>query len=132
MIRESDIPKTNRIVKNAETVVYLTKSGELREEAIATIDHLIRVADGGGNDPENMVVSCVACNQERGRRTIAHGRMIDRRRFVCRICGGSFFHSEWNCCSICGAAKADKLTWFAIVRLVLKKLGLAIESKLIN
>lgn len=49
VIRESEIPKANRIVKNHLTIVYLSADGEMREEAFGTIDHLVRITDGGDN-----------------------------------------------------------------------------------
>lgn len=33
----------------------------------ATIEHLTAQADGGGNDPKNLELSCLTCNNERGR-----------------------------------------------------------------
>lgn len=49
IIRESEIPQANRIMRNHATVVYLSADGEMREEAFGTIDHLVRVTDGGDN-----------------------------------------------------------------------------------
>ncbi len=65
VVRESEIPQTNRIAKNHSTIVYLSAGGELCEQAFATIDHLIRVTDGGSNKAENLVISCYPCNQLR-------------------------------------------------------------------
>ena len=101
IIRESRIPSANCLSKNGRTVVYLC-GNELREEAVGTIDHLVRVADGGNNDPANLVISCRSCNSERDRHTVAYGRPFAGRRVPCRVCGGRFFHPDWGCCSICG------------------------------
>ncbi len=103
VIREAEIPQKNRISKNHSTVVYLSGDGELREEAVGTIDHLVRVTDGGDNNPANLVISCSACNWEREMKTLAHNRPFARRRVPCQTCGGRFFHPDWGCCSICGA-----------------------------
>lgn len=103
VIRESEIPQANRIVKNHSTIVYLSAGGEMREEAFGTIDHLIRVTDGGDNSVENLVTSCYECNQERETKTLAYNRPFARRRVPCGTCGGRFFHPDWGCCSICGA-----------------------------
>lgn len=103
VVRESEIPQANRIVKNHATVVYLSTDGEMREEALGTIDHLIRVTDGGDNSLPNLVISCCLCNQERERRTLAYNRPFANRRVPCKKCGGRFFHPDWGCCSICGA-----------------------------
>jgi 5-methylcytosine-specific restriction endonuclease McrA len=103
VVREAEIPAKNRISKNRSTVVYLSADGELREEAFGTIDHLVRVTDGGDNNPANLVISCYACNQEREVKTLAHNRPFARRRVPCGKCGGRFFHPDWGCCSICGS-----------------------------
>lgn len=66
VMRPSLIPPGNRLSSDGgETIVYLTDGGERREMAVATIDHLLRVRDGGDNNPENLVVSCCPCNQAR-------------------------------------------------------------------
>jgi hypothetical protein len=104
VIRESEIPKANRIVKNYATVVYLSADGEMREEAFGTIDHLVRVTDGGDNSLPNLVISCYSCNQEREKTTLVHNRPFAGRRLPCVKCGGRFFHPDWGCCSICGFA----------------------------
>lgn len=35
-----------------------------------TIDHLIPISKGGGNNLGNMVISCITCNQEKGDKII--------------------------------------------------------------
>ena len=112
VIREAAIPKKNRISRgNRKTIVYLS-NGELREEAVATIDHLLRFEDGGNDQIENLVISCYICNIERDRITIAYGHPFARRKLPCHSCGGRFFHPDWGCCSICGAVprQPNKLT----------------------
>lgn len=101
VIKEADIPAENRLIKNKQTVVYLA-GDQLREEAIGTIDHLLRLRDGGSNNPENLVISCLSCNSERDRVTQAYNRPFARRKLPCKTCGGRFFHPDWGCCSICG------------------------------
>lgn len=118
VIREAEIPPKNRISKDHSTVVYLSADGELREEAFGTIDHLVRVADGGDNNSANLVISCYCCNQEREIKTLAHNRPFARRRVPCGTCGGRFFHPDWGCCSICGASpkRAKRsLSLFALI-----------------
>ena len=111
IIRESEIPPANRIVKNHATVVYLSADGEMREEAFGTIDHLVRVTDGGDNSLPNLVISCYSCNQEREKTTLVHNRPFARRRLPCAKCGGRFFHPDWGCCSICGFAPQCSPKW---------------------
>jgi Zn finger protein HypA/HybF involved in hydrogenase expression len=117
VIRESEIPQGNRIVKNHSTVVYLSADGNLREEAFGTIDHLIRVTDGGNNRTENLVISCYSCNHEREIKTLRYNRPFARRRVPCENCGGRFFHPDWGCCSICGAAPPLKESSMRTTRL---------------
>lgn len=104
VVREAQIPATNRMLKNGRTILYYV-GDELREEAVGTIDHLLRFSDGGDNSSANLVISCLRCNQEREKVTIAYGRPVACCRVPCRNCGGRFFHPDWGCCSICGYAK---------------------------
>ena len=41
-------------------------------------DHLVAVADGGGNDLDNLVRACSACNQRRGRALAAKRQAAQR------------------------------------------------------
>jgi hypothetical protein len=107
--REAEIPLRNRIAKTSGSITFLNADGGLSEKAVATIDHLVRVTDGGDNAPGNLVISCLACNYERERITAARKSPFVRTRIVCKGCGGSFFHPGWNCCSVCGAS-ADHRT----------------------
>ena len=102
VIREAQIPETNRMLKNGRTILYYV-GDKLREEAIGTVDHLLRVSDGGDNSLANLVISCLQCNREREKITAAYARPFACRRVPCRSCGGRFFHPDWGCCSICGA-----------------------------
>ncbi len=65
VVREAAVPAPNRIERNQTTIKYLDADGRIREDAYGTIDHLVRVADGGNNDPVNLVISCTGCNLER-------------------------------------------------------------------
>ena len=103
VVRESQIPPRNRYLKENWMLVYLSEDGVLREEAVGTIDHLVRVADGGNNKTANLVISCYPCNIERDERTQGYASPFARRRIPCGNCGGRFFHPDWGCCSICGA-----------------------------
>lgn len=122
VVRESEIPQANRIVRNHATVVYLSAGGEMREEAFGTIDHLVRVTDGGDNSLPNLVVSCHSCNQEREKATLAHKRPFAKRQIPCGECGGRFFHPDWGCCSICGAIPAQSKSTSNLFRYVIESL----------
>lgn len=45
----------------------------------ATIDHLVPHSRGGGNEPENLLTTCQACNFGRGRYSIEEVGLIDPR-----------------------------------------------------
>jgi len=105
VVRESEIPPANRLARNHSTVVYLSSDGEPREEAFGTVDHLVRVTDGGDNSLANLVISCAECNQERDRITTAYNYPFARQGVPCDSCAGRFFHPGWGCCSICGTVQ---------------------------
>lgn len=113
VVREAQIPPAARAGKTETTVFYYDGS-VLREAAPATIDHLVRLIDGGTNDPANLVIACAACNAERERVTVAYGRPFARRQLPCSNCGGRFFHPDWGCCSICGATFSHRRNWFLL------------------
>lgn len=102
VVRESQIPVNKRLMKNKTSIIYLCGE-DIREDAIGTIDHIIRIADGGNNSLTNLVISCVSCNLERDKYAKAYNRPFSRKRVICNNCGGNFFHPAWGCCSICGA-----------------------------
>jgi hypothetical protein len=52
---------------------------------IASVDHIRPVSDGGTNDPANLVMACVDCNQNRTR-TLSP--IPDEIRRLCPICAG--------------------------------------------
>lgn len=103
VIRQAAIPPEKRVVTKRSTVVYLTDTGKMREESFATIDHLIRVTDGGDNRVTNLVISCAICNQARDTATQAFHLESAKRRAAGGKDGGRFYHPEWGCCSICRA-----------------------------
>ena len=106
VVRQAEIPAENRLGRGAWTLIYRTNGGELREEACGTIDHLVRVADGGDNAADNLVISCYPCNRERDVKMTGQRRPFVRQATVCENCGERFFHPDWGCCTICGASSA--------------------------
>jgi hypothetical protein len=107
VVRESQIPPARRMKKSENRILYYLGE-ELREDALATIDHLVRVSDGGTNEPVNLVISCQECNFAREKVTVAYNRPFTRQRLPCPNCGGRFFYPDWGCCSICGASPQSK------------------------
>lgn len=84
VVRISDIPEIDRIKIKEFTLVYLVLKTTLEiknlrkaktykllvESPIATVDHRIRLIDSGTNDLDNLVVSCLACNNQREREEV--------------------------------------------------------------
>lgn len=46
-------------------ITYRTNAGSITRKAVASVDHLNELRNGGSNDPENLKPSCVRCNNER-------------------------------------------------------------------
>lgn len=66
------------------------KGPEAGGTAVLEIDHRVPVAEGGTNDPVNLVTSCQDCNRGKGATRINHsedpGRDIDKHQWeTCRI-----------------------------------------------
>lgn len=59
------IPQEDRIKFDGITVTYRWRGATFTGFA-ATIDHIIPLTRGGGNEPANMVPSCSPCNNKRG------------------------------------------------------------------
>lgn len=54
------------IITRDDSACYLCGVGLTYEQV--ELDHLIPVAQGGGNEPENLAVACGPCNKSRGAR----------------------------------------------------------------
>jgi 5-methylcytosine-specific restriction endonuclease McrA len=44
----------------------MAREGYTTPQTDITIDHVLSLNDGGGNDDDNLVLSCRACNEARG------------------------------------------------------------------
>ncbi len=102
VVREVEIAVENRLLKRKWKLSYKI-DGHLREEAIATIDHLQRVADDGTNDPANLVISCYPCNQARENAVKYYRYLSERRHEYCDKCGNKFILFDCQVCAVCGA-----------------------------
>jgi len=49
---------------------------------MATVEHIVRRADGGSNLMQNLKLACLACNTARGARTFEEWRSIRSRLFT--------------------------------------------------
>ncbi|MGI8468963.1 MAG: HNH endonuclease [Pyrinomonadaceae bacterium] len=100
VVRVSEIEADDRIKDNFFTFVFYAskkrKKPVIVERGVATIDHLVRAADGGTNNLENLVVACVRCNQRRGRE--AEGIELRSNWF---FGSKSIEHGFWQQCPHC-------------------------------
>lgn len=96
IVRLSSIREDKRIKVTQCKVTYISRNGKRRIDKIATIDHKIRIMDGGDNSDDNIVASCAQCNFERDRKNY-----ISTKSWIC-ICGNrkqskkvKYCHSCW-------------------------------------
>ena len=59
-------PSTRLAVYLRDGLCCLWCGRGLEDEVALTLDHLTAVAEGGGNEPENLVTACMPCNHRRG------------------------------------------------------------------
>jgi len=96
-----------------ESIVRINNGGvvwRIGEETffarIATVDHLVKVSDGGGNEPENVVMACATCNKDR---TKTRSPVPDSIRKVCSC--GAPKHKRSRFCRACRIARS--MEWLA-------------------
>ncbi len=91
----------DRIVKRTDHyVTYRTGLGDVVKVAIATVDHVVPLMDGGTSDFDNLVPACGACN---------HGRHVDKRsrkNLFCPKCGKEKEHKWRRKCLACRAGNS--------------------------
>lgn len=122
VVRVAQIPQKNRLATKDSKIVYRSSNGETRREAVGTVDHLVRVTDGGDNSLENLVISCYPCNVERDNKTQSYIHSVAGNRISCATCGGRFFYPDWGCCSICGAIPEEPKKSWSLFRYVVESL----------
>lgn len=54
--------------------------GEKAPDVVLHVDHIRPVADGGGNDPLNLVAACQGCNSGKGARLLDDSSVVERQR----------------------------------------------------
>ena len=57
-------PESN-VVRVGNGLVVWREDGLMFEARFATIDHVVSLAEGGGNGPPNLVLACSLCNNKR-------------------------------------------------------------------
>ena len=74
------------------------RDGDIQFKArIATTDHVKRIADGGTNDVDNLVMACQDCNHNRDR----NPKKYDPVKRVCFDCGEEKATPRFNRCKRC-------------------------------
>jgi 5-methylcytosine-specific restriction endonuclease McrA len=65
VVRVSSIPESNRVSVKDGLLTYMDNFSRAKTKKIATVEHVVRLADGGTNSIKNLVVACVECNSRR-------------------------------------------------------------------
>lgn len=58
---------------------------------IATIDHIIPISNGGTDAPNNLMLACLSCNTEKGKRTLDEYRILVSRSIPDGIAARFYF-----------------------------------------
>lgn len=118
VVRISDVPMQNRLeLKGGYSLVYWNEE-EIQEAAIATVDHLVRFADGGSLKPDNTVLSCFKCNNERNLET--QKQLLEQR--TCFFCGKKYNDLKNLRCTTC-------LAGFGLTELISKETEINPQDK---
>lgn len=72
------------IVSKTSSTITWKENDKTITELFATIDHVVSLADGGGNKFINLVPSCFKCNHTKGRNNTFEPIMYKK---VCPFCG---------------------------------------------
>lgn len=59
------VPSYRRISIADGMITYRTNAGSITTKAVASVDHVDPLRNGGDNSPDNLKPSCVRCNNER-------------------------------------------------------------------
>lgn len=78
--------------------------GSSPPDVLLHVDHIVAVADGGTNDPANLITACANCNLGKGARAIdsapapldAEGRSEDLRAKIEQLNEYRLWLAEWN------------------------------------
>lgn len=54
--------------------------GRAAPDVILEVDHIVPVAEGGGNDLLNLITSCRDCNRGKGKKKLSENTAVDRQR----------------------------------------------------
>jgi hypothetical protein len=98
----SSIPLPNRLHQEAFYIHYKNRFGTHRV-AIATLEHVQRLADGGTYEKHNLLVACAACNDKRAKECASREKVL---KPCCRHCHREFGedcdrHRTSRACSEC-------------------------------
>jgi 5-methylcytosine-specific restriction endonuclease McrA len=86
-------------INNGKGTVLYTSNGEDILAYYATVEHKVRMIDGGKNDEENIVASCYKCNIRKNKE-IQEGKPYSSYCKLCKkIKDNGFRNSKW--CKAC-------------------------------
>lgn len=80
MKKRKEIPKGVRFEVFKRDSFKCQYCGRAAPDVILEVDHILPVAEGGDNEPLNLITSCRDCNRGKGKKKLADTTAIDRQR----------------------------------------------------
>jgi 5-methylcytosine-specific restriction endonuclease McrA len=80
LVLARDIPDVNVLKRTADHLTWRSNRHGPITKLIATVDHVLPLADGGNNYYTNLVPSCGPCNRDRTNRPAIFARRLEQFR----------------------------------------------------
>jgi len=80
LVLSRDIPEINIVSRTAHYLIWRSNKHGAIKKLIATVDHVLPLADGGNNYHTNLVPSCGPCNSDRSNDPAAFAKRLEMRR----------------------------------------------------
>lgn len=106
VVQVASIAKRRRLCLLKDRMVFLDDRGQRREVKIATVEHIVRLADKGTYDDSNLAVACFTCNASRNSEAVRKHYIQTQQRTKCRHCnrqfgGGCYRYGTSRSCVSC-------------------------------
>lgn len=80
LVLARDIPEVNILERTADHLTWQSNKHGPIKKLIATVDHVLPLADGGNNYHTNLVPACGPCNRDRSNKPEVFARQLEGRR----------------------------------------------------
>lgn len=80
MAERKQLPKKTRFEVFKRDSFACQYCGNSAPDVILEVDHIVPVAEGGGNDIMNLVTSCRDCNRGKGKRTLSDNTVMVKQK----------------------------------------------------